>query len=94
VPKERIEVAADGTVRVFSHGRDGDDKDWVEVNAHAVAFSLEDHVHLVESDSHGLGESVTYQIRSFDGENRVVSGSEPISSSLTNMQYIFDVTDH
>ncbi|MDB6008383.1 MAG: hypothetical protein JWL65_633 [Gammaproteobacteria bacterium] len=93
-PKERIEVGADGRVRVFSHGRDGDDKDWVEVNAHAVAFSLEDHVHLVESDSRGLGESVTYQVRSFNGENRVLSSSEPISLSITNTQYIFDVTDH
>jgi hypothetical protein len=93
-PKERIEVGADGSVRVFSHGRDGDDKDWVEVNAHAVAFSLEEHVHLVESDSRGLGGSVTYQIRSFDGENRVLSSSEPISLSLTNTQYIFDVTNH
>jgi hypothetical protein len=94
VPKERIEVGADGRVRVFSHERDGDDKDWVEINAHAVTYSLEDHVHLVESDSRGLGDSVTYQIRSFDGENRILSSSQPISLSLTNTQYIFDVSDH
>jgi hypothetical protein len=93
-PKERIEVGADGRVRVFTHERDGNDKDWDEVNAHAVAFSLEEHVHLVESDSRGLGEPVTYQIRSFDGENRVLSVSEPVSLSVANTQYIFDVTDH
>jgi hypothetical protein len=94
VPTERIEVDADGRVRVFRQGRDSGDKDWVEVNAHAVAYLLEEHVHLVESDSRGLGESVTYQIRSFDGENRVLSSSGPIPLSVTGTQYIFDLTDH
>jgi hypothetical protein len=92
--EERIDVNADGKVQVFNHGRDGDDKDWVEVDAHAVAYALEDHVHLVESDSHGLGNSVTYQIRSFDGENRVLSTSQPTFLSITNTQYVFDVSNH
>jgi Spherulation-specific family 4 len=93
-PKERIEVGADGKVQVFIHGRDGDDKDWVEINAHAVAFSLQEQVHLVELDSRGLGESATYQIRSFDRDDHVLSISGPISLSVTNTQYIFDVTNH
>jgi hypothetical protein len=93
-PQERIEVGADGKVRVFIHGRDADDKDWIEVNAHAVAFSLQEHVHLVELDSSRLGESVTYQIRSFDRDDHVLSISGPVSLSVTNTQYIFDVTNH
>jgi Spherulation-specific family 4 len=92
VPTERIEVGADGRVQVFSC--DGAGKDWVEVDVHAVAYSLEDHIHLVEWDSRGLAESVTYQIRSFDAENRELSSSEPVPLSLTNRQYVFDVTDH
>lgn len=91
-PKERIEVDADGTVRVFSHAA-GDDI-WVQINAHAATFTLEEHVHLVESDSRGLGDSVTYQIQSFDDENRILSSSGLIPLSLTNRQYIFDVTNH
>jgi len=89
-PNERIEIAADGKVRVFS--RHGDD--WVEVNVHAIAFSLEDHVHLVELDSRGLPESVTYQIQSFDHTDRLLTTSRPIPMSINNQQYIFDVNDH
>lgn len=92
MPTERIEVGADGSAHVFTHDSSG--KDWVEVNAHAVAYSLEDHVHLVELDSHGLAESVTYQIRSFDAEKRELSSSQVTPLSLTNRQYVFDVTDH
>jgi hypothetical protein len=77
---------------VFRRG--GNDKDWVEVNAHAVAFSLEDHIHLVELDSSGLAEVVQYQIQSLDPDNQVLSVSGPIMMSLTNRQYIFDVADH
>jgi hypothetical protein len=91
---ERIDVGADGKVRVFSRDRDGDDKDWVEINAHAATFSLDDGIHLAELDSRGLGESVTYQIRSFDRENHVLSISGPIPLSITNRQYIFDAMDH
>jgi hypothetical protein len=105
-PAERIEVAADGKVRVFSRGRaddgngggggnsGGSGNDWVEINAHAVAFTLEDHVHLVELDSRGLAESVRYQIQSFDADNQVVAISQPITMSVTNRQYIFDVGNH
>jgi hypothetical protein len=94
VPTERIEVDVNGRVRVFRQARDSGDKDWVQVNAHAVAYALEEHVHLVELDSSGLGESVTYQIRSFDAENRVLSSSGPIPLSVTDTQYTFDLTDH
>jgi hypothetical protein len=89
---ERIELSADGKVTVFSRG--ADDTAWVEVDAHAVAFRLEDHVHLVELDSRSLAQSVTYQIRSFDSGNQVLATSEPITMSVTNRQYIFDVTNH
>jgi hypothetical protein len=93
-PQGRIEVAADGTVRVYVHGHDGGDKDWVEVNAHPVAFTLQDHVHLVELDSNGFVGSVTYQIRSFDRDNHLLSSSTPIPFSVANTQYIFDVSNH
>ena len=89
-PKERIEVGADGSVRVFTR----DDTGWTEVNAHAMAYSLAERVHLAESDSRGLPASVTYQIRSFDDKNQLLSSSQPITLSLTNTQYIFDVTNH
>lgn len=91
-PEERIEVAADGTVQVFARG--ADDKEWVEIHAHAIAFSLRDHVHLVELDSRELTAAVTYQIRSFDAANQILSTSDPIPMSINNRQYIFDVTDH
>jgi hypothetical protein len=90
--QERIDVDADGKVRVFR--RDGNDEEWVEVNVHAVAFTLEDRVHLVELDSVGLAESVTYQIQSFDSGNHVVSSSGYVTLSISNRQYIFDSTDH
>jgi hypothetical protein len=79
---------------VYVHSHDGGDKDWVEVNAHAVAFTLQDHVHLVELDSHGFVGSVTYQIRSFDRDNHLLSSSTPIPFSVANTQYIFDVSNH
>jgi hypothetical protein len=91
-PQERIDVGANGTVVVFRRG--GEDADWVEINAHAVAFTLQEHTHLVELDSRELTDTVTYQIRSFDAANHVVSISEPIPLSINNRQYIFDVTDH
>jgi hypothetical protein len=93
-PNERIEVGADGKVRVFSRGRGGDDNGWVEINVHAVAYALEDHVHLVELDSRGLAESVTYRIQSFDPDNHTVSASQPITMSLADRHYIFDVGNH
>jgi len=89
---ERIELGADGKVGAFSCGADG--KDCIEIDAHAVAFSLADHVHLVELDSRGLAPSFTYTIRSLDADNQVVSTSEPVTMSIANRQYIFDVTNH
>jgi len=89
--QERIEVSANGKVRVYS--RNGD-QDWLEIQAHAIAVSLEDHVQLVELDSRGLPESLTYQIRSFDNAEHVLSVSIPSSMSMTNRQYIFDVSNH
>jgi len=88
-PEERIEVNADGIVHVFAKGRD-----WHEVDAHAVAFTLEERTHLVEFDARGLPATVTYQIRSFSSHGDAITTSAPVPLSITNTEYIFDIENH
>ena len=75
---KRIDVAADGSVRVFTYCGDGKTWDWQAFNDDAEAFTLEPQVHLVDLDSSGLGQALRYQIRSLDEKNQVLSTSMPI----------------
>lgn len=90
----RIDVGADGGVRVFAYCGNGENWDWQPLEAGAEAFTLEGQVHLVEFDSAGLGQALRYQIRSLDEKNQPVTTSMPIPLSVNNTGYIFDLEDH
>ena len=94
MPRERIDVSTGGPIRVFAHASDDDDSAWTEVERHAVGFTLEARTHLIEVDSRGLEDAVTYQIRAFDRHDRVLSVSQAIPLSITNTQLVFDVANH
>ncbi len=88
--KERIDIAANGSVHVSVNSDGG----WHPADLHAVAFDLDAHSHLVELDSRGLRSAVKYRIRSFDGSGIALSTTSSIPLSLSNRDYVFDIQDH
>lgn len=81
---------------LYHYSGSGSDWKWTKVHTDIRKFIPSSHVHTVELDSAALNgaHSLQYQIRALNSSSHPLGSSGVWPLSLTNTQYVFDLSNH